>query len=322
MLRSLSILLVAIFVLPSQLMAQTARRSRGITIVDQAGRVLPNDSVPNVTGQIVDVTVAPNGSRVFSPSTVNISVGDTVRWTWEGSGHSVTSGTPCTIDSQFCSPDDMNCPAGILSNVGTIYEHTFNQAGSFSYFCAVHCFSGMTGTVHVSGAAPLAITSAVSRKTQGAAGTFDINLPLTGTPGLESRTGDYTMVVTFTNNVVSGNASVTAGTGTVNGSPTFSGNTMTIILTGVTTAQTITVTLTGVTDEFSHVLPDTPISMRVLIGDANANASVNAADVSLTKGQLGQAATGTNFREDVNANGVINSADVALVKSHLGEGVP
>src|ERR1043166_2669985 len=126
MLRSLSILLVAIFVLPSLLMAQTARRSRGITIVDQAGRILPNDSVPNVIGQIVDVTVAPNGSRVFSPSTVNISVGDTVRWTWEGSGHSVTSGTPCTIDSQFCSPDDMNCPAGILSNVGTTYEHTFN----------------------------------------------------------------------------------------------------------------------------------------------------------------------------------------------------
>ena len=166
------------------------------------------------------------------------------------------------------------------------------------------------------------ITSSVSRKTHGAAGDFDINLPLTGTPGLESRIGDYTMVVTFTNNVVSGNASVTAGVGTVNGSPMFSANTMTINLTGVTTAQTITVTLTGVTDEFSHVLPDTPISMRVLIGDANANASVNAADVSLTKGQLGQAATGTNFREDVNANGVINSADVALVKSHLGEGVP
>ena len=130
------------------------------------------------------------------------------------------------------------------------------------------------------------------------------------------------MVVAFTNNVVSGNASVTAGTGTVNGSPTFSGNTMTINLTGVTTAQTITVTLTGVTDEFSQVLPDTPISMRVLIGDTNGNATVNAADVSLTKAQLGQAATGANFREDVNANGVINSADVALVKAHLGEGIP
>ena len=304
-----------------RLAAQTQFPDHGITLVDQNG--LPvSDNAPSRVGQIVDVTVAPGGTLTFSPNNVNISVGDTVRWTWAGSFHSVTSGSPCTIDSQFCSPNDTNCPAGTLSNAGAVYQHTFNQAGTFSYFCALHCGSGMTGTVNVSGAAPLEITSAVSRKTHGAAGVFDINLPLTGTPGLESRIGDYTMVVTFTNNVVSGNASVTTGIGTVNGSPTFSGTTMTINLTGVTTAQTITVTLTGVTDEFSHVLPDTPISMRVLIGDANANASVNAADVSLTKGQLGQAATGTNFREDVNANGVINSADVALVKSHLGEGVP
>ena len=34
----------------------------------------------------------------------------------------------------------------------------------------------------------LAILSAVSRKTHGAAGTFDVPLPLTGPPGVESRT--------------------------------------------------------------------------------------------------------------------------------------
>ena len=166
------------------------------------------------------------------------------------------------------------------------------------------------------------IANAVSRKTHGTAGVFDINLPLSGTPGLESRIGNYTMVATFTNNVVSGNASVTGGIGTVNGPPTFSGHTMTINLTGVATAQTLTVTLSGVTDQFSQVLPDTPISMRVLIGDTNANGTVNATDVSQTKTQLGQAVTGTNFRADVSANGAINSADIAIVKSHLGEGVP
>src|SRR5205823_4473616 len=32
-------------------------------------------------------------------------------------------------------------------------------------------------------------TGAVSRKTHGAAGTFDVNLPLTGTPGIEPRSG-------------------------------------------------------------------------------------------------------------------------------------
>ena len=56
------------------------------------------------------------GDFAFHPDTVNISVGDTVRWTWAGSGHSVTSGPPCAADSQFCSPNDMSCFPGTLSN--------------------------------------------------------------------------------------------------------------------------------------------------------------------------------------------------------------
>lgn len=305
-----------------QLTAQTqALPKHRITIIDQAGHVVP-DTPSAAPGQIIDVAVGPGDNFTFSPDSVTISVGDTVRWTWQSDFHSVTSGDSGVADSQFCSPDDMDCSDEQLSNTGAVYQHTFTGAGTFSYFCAAHWFFGMTGTVTVSGAAPLQVTSIVSRKTHGAAGVFDINLPLSGTPGLESRTGDYTMVATFSNNVVSGDASVTGGVGTVNGSPTFSGHTMTINLTGVATAQTLTVTLSHVTDEFSQVLPDTPVSMRVLIGDTNANASVNAADVSLTKSSLGSSADATNFRRDVNANGVINSADVAIVKSHLGEGVP
>src|SRR5438132_6283191 len=121
-----------------------------ITIFDENGQPDVN-GVPSATSTIVDVTVAPGGSFVFDPSTVNISVGDTVRWTWAGSGHSVTSGQPCQADSQYCSPNDMNCASGILSNTGTIYTHTFGRSGTYSYFCASHCFLGMTGTVNVLG---------------------------------------------------------------------------------------------------------------------------------------------------------------------------
>jgi len=121
-----------------------------ITIVDENGQPDVN-GVPSATSTIVDVTVAPGGGFTFSPSTVNISVGDTVRWTWAGSGHSVTSGPPCAVDSQYCSPNDTNCTAGTLSNAGTVYMHTFSRAGSYSYFCIAHCFFGMTGVVNVSG---------------------------------------------------------------------------------------------------------------------------------------------------------------------------
>ena len=121
-----------------------------IQIVDQDGQPAVS-GVPSATSTIVDVTVGPGGSFTFNPSTVNISVGDTVRWTWAASGHSVTSGQPCQADSQYCSPNDMNCASGILSNSGTVYTHTFARAGTYSYFCFAHCLLGMTGVVNVSG---------------------------------------------------------------------------------------------------------------------------------------------------------------------------
>jgi plastocyanin len=120
--------------------------AHAIHIVDQNGRPAVS-GVPSGTGQIVDVQVGPGFS--FSPDTVNISVGDTVRWTWAGSGHSVTSGDTCTVDGQFCSPDDTNCDAGTLSNQGTVYTHTFAQAGTYHYFCFAHCALGMTGIANV-----------------------------------------------------------------------------------------------------------------------------------------------------------------------------
>jgi hypothetical protein len=171
---------------------------------------------------------------------------------------------------------------------------------------------------------PLALTTVVSTKTHGGAGTFDINLPLSGTPGLESRNtgGNHTFVFTFTNNVVSGNASVTAGTGTVSGSPTFSGNTMTVNLTGVTDAQQIAVTASSVTDSFGQTLPDTAVTANILAGDTTANKSVNSSDVIMTKQQVGAVIDATNFRTDVNANGNINASDVTMVKGFIGDSVP
>jgi plastocyanin len=119
-----------------------------IRIVDQNGRPAVS-GVPS-GGQIFDVAVG-QGGFTFDPDELNISVGDTVRWTWFSNNHSVTSGACDAADSQFCSPDDMNCAAGILSNTGTVYEHTFSAPGVYAYFCDAHCLSGMTGVVNVSG---------------------------------------------------------------------------------------------------------------------------------------------------------------------------
>jgi plastocyanin len=100
------------------------------------------------------VTVGPGGALVFDPATLPIHVGDTVMWVWDSPGHSVVSGTATstteTPDGKFCSPSDTNCSTIQLSNIGATYEHTFNTAGTFPYFCAPHGTLGMTGMIQVS----------------------------------------------------------------------------------------------------------------------------------------------------------------------------
>ena len=149
---------------------------------------------------------------------------------------------------------------------------------------------------------------------------------------MTGSTRDYTMIVTFSSNVAvtgSPQAQVTSGSGcvgtngTCTGNVTVSGNIVTVPLTNIANAQTINVQIDGVTGAASDTpATDFTIPMSILIGDTNANRSVNAADVAQTKGRLGQIVDVTNFRSDVNANGSINAADTAIVKQNSGTSLP
>jgi serine protease AprX len=169
----------------------------------------------------------------------------------------------------------------------------------------------------------LQLSSAASVKTQGTQ-TFGIPLPLSGEPGVECRSsnkGQETLAFTFTDTVVSGQASLTSGSGRVVGT-TFSGNTMTVNLTRVADVQKITVKLTGVTGNGSEIAPDASVSMNVLGGDVNADKTVDTADVSATRQQVGMAVTSANFREDVKVDGTIDNRDVTTVRKSLGNSLP
>src|SRR5205085_6944842 len=62
------------------------------------------------------------------------------------------------------------------------------------------------------------LTSVVSRKLHGLAGTFDVDLPETGKAGIECRSGgasnDYTLLFSFAHNVIVQAAMVSTGMGT------------------------------------------------------------------------------------------------------------
>jgi hypothetical protein len=181
------------------------------------------------------------------------------------------------------------------------------------------------GILNVAAPGALQLTGAVSRKTHGIAGTLNIPLPLTGNPGVECRSsnGAHTLLFTFSTNVTSGNAILTKQTGgSISGSPAFAGNTMTVNLTGITDVQKITVTLSGVTDTAANVLPNTGVSVVMLIGDTNADKRVNIGDTNNARSKSGQTTGAGNVPTDVNLDGRINVGDVNLVRAHSGNFVP
>ena len=108
------------------------------------------EPVPEMTGPQTVTVSLPAGTAVpgceetdacYVPSSVSINVGDTVSWSNDDTAaHTVTSGSPT------------GGPDGIFDSslfmAGTTYEHTFNDAGSYDYFCMVHPW--MKGSVQVS----------------------------------------------------------------------------------------------------------------------------------------------------------------------------
>jgi hypothetical protein len=170
-------------------------------------------------------------------------------------------------------------------------------------------------------ASSVQLLSVVSRKQHGAAGPFDLPLPLTGTPGIECRTGgangDHQLVASFAAPVTF--TAVTTSCGSVTGTST-AGNEVTVNLTGVPNAARCTVTFTGVTQGANT--GDVGVPVNFLAGDTSADAFVNSADISQTKSESGHTVTNSNFREDLNVDGFLNSADISLVKGQSGTALP
>ena len=83
----------------------------------------------------------------FSPSTLTISVGDSVTWTnMDSAPHTVTSDSGSELDSGTLSGSSSG---GYYSSstVGGSYSHTFATAGTYAYHCGIH--ASMEGTIVV-----------------------------------------------------------------------------------------------------------------------------------------------------------------------------
>ena len=173
--------------------------------------------------------------------------------------------------------------------------------------------------VRVAPSSGLALLSAASRLTHGAAGTFDVAMPLTGTSGVEDRSSStYNAVFTFDAPVTSGQVQVVSGTATV-GTISFSGNTMTAQLTGVTSAEVVTLRVQNINgDGQQH--GDVPFGF--LTADVNANRTVDKPDQQQIKTDKGQPVTASNFPDDIDLSGIVDKPDVQSVQTNKGHTIP
>lgn len=184
-----------------------------------------------------------------------------------------------------------------------------------------------------------AVTSAVSRKTHGGAGTFDISMGLAPAAGeVECRLGGPTLIeIAFnaditpadgTLNAPGGGAEVTVSSNpaaaiTVSNLALVDGNKLRFELSDVPARCCLSVLLSGIARDLGGgapgaVMANTTLLQRVLLCDAvgTGNGLVESNDVSFTKAR---ASLGTvdnaSFRADYDIDGTISNSDVSRSKA-------
>ena len=225
----------------------------------------------------------------------------------------VNSMATLSIDGTVLLVHDTGAGAGSGFNVFSTYElkatpGTYNQSAYYDDITLTR----------LDPTSP-AINAAVSRKTQGSAGTFDIDVRAAN--AVECRkNGPTQVVVTFDRPIkrVSGTVSdVSVSTGTVS-ALAVNGNQLEITMSGATDGVLLTVGFPGIRGPYGQIVTG-GLCFGVLAGDATGDKKVNVFDLLAVKNVVNQPVTNAIFRNDVTAEGGINVFDLLAVKNNLNK---
>ena len=206
-----------------------------------------------------------------------------------------------------------------VSGVG-VCALTANQAGDANFAAA----SATANVNVVASQATVTLIAVQSRKTHGAAGTYDVPIdvaPVAGAITVEPRAigAGHDIVFQFSGPVtfVRALSAVDAFANTQAASLSVAASEVTVRFANLTDNNSLRISLLGVNDAVDQV-----VSVGFLVGDTNNSRSVNASDISGVKARSGQTTTRSNFRFDVNASGSINSSDISTAKARSGLALP
>jgi PKD repeat protein len=292
-----------------------------------------NDTIPDITGPGTyvlrpDNLCLPNNPPV-AVLNANVDHGDaplTVNF------DASASHDPDAIDHIASYTFNFNDGGDDITQSTPTISHNFTASGEYIVRLVVTDSRGKqssnTATFIVEVEPVLALTSIGSREIHGSAGPFDVDLPLSGTAGIECRSpgpgNTFNLIYTFNKAVnAAGAATLTQGSGAVGQAAIGPNpNQVTVPLSGVTNAQHFGARLDGAQDDVGAILNNLSARMDVLLGDVNASRGVDGNDVSGVQSHTRQPVTSVNFRYDVNASGGIDGNDVSITQGHTRTSLP
>ncbi|MBW3657360.1 MAG: cupredoxin domain-containing protein [Actinobacteria bacterium] len=102
-----------------------------------------DDAGTTTDGEATESAAVSIDDFAYNPASVTVAAGTEVTWTNEDPAlHSVTAGTP-----EAPEPDVFDLDP--IEDAGQTVSHTFEEPGTYDYFCRYHDF--MLGTVEVTG---------------------------------------------------------------------------------------------------------------------------------------------------------------------------
>jgi len=297
-----------------------------LLVVDDGG----NQSAPVIA--TILVTDTDNPTAILDATPASPEVGSSM--TLSGSRSSDTGGGAIQsyLFSAVVRPAGATAFATPVNSAGPTISFIPDRPGTWQLRLVVTDDAGNQSApdnisvIVIAGLPPFALERIASRKTHGAAGTFDLllkqNVPVSGAVTVEPRISQAGHKIVFSfNQPVSSLSDVIAtdanGAEIGAASATIDGSDVVVSLAGIANARRVKVQLKGVNGEL-----DSAATVGFLFGDVNSSRLVDGSDVSAIKSRAGQVAGSGNFRFDVTANGVINVTDVLVVKFKQGATMP
>jgi hypothetical protein len=282
-------------------------------------------------------TIPPVAALAATPVTGNAPLAVN----FDASASSEPVGACGTINSYTLDFGDGSTP--VTQTCGTIcpgsaasFSNTYTAPGEYNARLTVKNTNGLVSVnsaqvvISVASVNPPQLSSVSSRMTHGTAGTFDVNLPLSGRRGVECRSssslgaGNYTMIFTFVNPVVSvDGANISSGIASVSSTALGpNANQFTVNLSNVNDQQYISVALINAKDSSGAIGTVAGPQMGVLTGDVDSSGRVDSTDVFQVRQNTLQNANSSNFRTDVNATGRVDSTDVFVTRQDTLTALP